>query len=148
MLSRGAVTVAFVLLLAACGADVTGPPEIVEDRATCSHCGMLVSELTRAAAYRATGHETRVFDDIGCLLAALRQETASPITVWLQDADGHGWLAADDAVFVSSPQINTPMHGGVLAYGNGAAAEQAAATYRGRVIRSLPELLTANGDDR
>jgi copper chaperone NosL len=125
-----------------------GPPEIVVDRTTCSHCGMLVSEPVYAAAYQAGDNEPRVFDDIGCMLDAVRRETASPITVWLQDAAGAGWINADQATVVSSARIKTPMHGGMLAYANAVAAEKAAAAHGGRVVRSLQELMTSNGDGR
>jgi copper chaperone NosL len=141
------VFVAFALLVTACSADVTGPPEIVVDQTACSHCGMYVSEPAYAAAYRAHGKEARVFDDIGCLLDALRQETATTIDVWVQDAAGGGWLDAGDAVFLRSPNVRTPMNGGVLAYAGGAAAEKAAAAQRGEVM-SFQELITWKGAAR
>jgi copper chaperone NosL len=131
------VIVAIALLAAACSATAMGPPQIEVD----SHCGMLVSEPVYAAAYQAAGHDPRVFDDIGCMLKALRTETASPITVWLQDAAGGGWINADAAAIVASPRIPTPMNGGLLAYADGAAAEHAAEDHQGRVMRSLQELM-------
>jgi copper chaperone NosL len=137
--------VMFALLAAACSAKASGPPEIVVDRTACSHCGLFVSEPAYAAAYQAAGNEPRVFDDIGCMLKALRRETASPVTVWLQDAAGAGWIDSGTANFVASPRIATPMSGGVLAYADPAAAEQAAAAHGGRVMRSLPELM-ADGE--
>jgi copper chaperone NosL len=138
--------VAFALLAAACGAKASGPPEITVDRTACSHCGMFVSEPVYAAAYQAGGNEPRVFDDIGCMLKAIRTETASPITVWLQDAAGAGWIDAQAATIVASPRIPTPMSGGLLAYADAAAAERAAAAHGGRLLRSLPELTAWNGE--
>ena len=148
MWARHLATLAFALLATACGAKAMGPPEIVVDRTACSHCGMFVSELAYAAAYQVAGHEPRLFDDIGCMLSAIRRETTSPITVWLQDAGGAGWIAADGATRVTSPHLRTPMNGGVLAYANAAAAERAATRHGGRVVRSLQELLTSEGDPR
>ena len=142
------VIVVLALLAASCSARAAGHPEIVVDQTACSHCGMLVSEPAYAAAYHAPGQEPRVFDDIGCMLDAMRQETASPITIWLQDAAGAGWIDADRAVFVTAPGIRTPMNGGVLAYANASAAEHAAARLDGRVMRSLQELMTLNGDPK
>jgi nitrous oxide reductase accessory protein NosL len=142
------VIVAFALLAAACGANVTGPPDILVDRTACSHCGMFVSEPVYAAAYQVPGKEARVFDDIGCMLGALRGESSMPAGVWVQDAAGGGWLAADDATFVASSRIRSPMSGGLLAYADAAAAEKAAATYRGDVRHSLEELIATNGDAR
>ena len=140
------VIVAVALLSTACSATAMGPPEIVVDRTACSHCGMFVSEPVYGAAYQAAGHEPRIFDDIGCLLNAVRRETASPITIWLQDAGGAGWLAAGAATVVASPRVRTPMGGGLLAYADAAAAEKAAAAHGGRVMRSWEELMAWNGE--
>ena len=134
------------LLSNGCSARAGGPPAIVVDRTACSHCSMFVSEPVYAAAYQAGGNEPRVFDDIGCMLDAIRREPASPLTIWLQDAGGRGWIAAAGATVVASPQLRTPMGGGLLAYADAAAADEAAAANGGRVLRSLPELLAWNGD--
>ena len=142
------VIVAFALLATACGAKAMGPPEIVMDRTACSHCGMFVSEPVYAAAFRTHNEEPRAFDDIGCMLQALRTEAASPTNVWVQDAAGGGWLDADDAIFVASPQLRTPMGGGLLAYADEAAAGKAAITLGGEVVRSFRELMERRGDVR
>ena len=134
-------------LLTACGATASGPPDIVVDRTVCSHCGMLVSEPIYAAAYQAGGADARVFDDIGCLLDAIRREPTAPPSVWVQDAGGGGWLAADAAVFVASPGIRTPMNGGVLAYATAAAAH-AAAPQGAALVPSWPALVARTGDVR
>ena len=142
------VIVVFALLTTGCGAKAMGPPEIVVDRTACSHCGMFVSEPAYAAAYQVPGHDPRVFDDIGCLLTAVRREAASPITIWLQDAAGGGWINGDDAFVMKSPHLRTPMQGGMLAYADRAAADKAAATHRGEVLRMLDELKIRTGEDR
>ncbi len=148
MTTLNAAIVAVTLLLAACGATASGPPDIAVDRTVCSHCGMFVSEPIYAAAYQAGGNDARVFDDIGCMVDALHQELASPVNVWVQDAAGGGWLDADAAVYVASGTIRTPMNGGVLAYADAAAAAKAAAAHGGQVVRSWPELMTLKGDLR
>ena len=148
MSTANRVIVAFALLVTACGAKVTGPPEILVDQTACSHCGMLVSEPLYAAAFQAEGAEAQVFDDIGCMLEALTRETAPPTHVWVQDAAGGGWLDADDATFVGSAQLRTPMSGGLLAYAGAAAAEKAAQANAGAVMRSLEEAMTWNGDTK
>ena len=148
MSTFNAVIVAVALLAAACSAKAAGPPEIVVDASACSHCGMLISEPVYAAAYQARRQEPRVFDEIGCMLDAVRSETASPIHIWVQDAAGAGWLDADEAIFVASPRIKTPMNGGVLAYAEAAPAAKAAAAHGGDVVRSFDELKNRKGDAR
>jgi nitrous oxide reductase accessory protein NosL len=139
------VFAALALLAASCSAKAMGPPEIVVDHTACSHCGMLVSELVYAAAYQAADHEPRVFDDIDCMLKAARQETASPITIWLQDAAGAGWIDADEAFVVAAADIRSPMGGGLLAYRDAGAAHKAADARHGRVIGSRQELIDWKG---
>jgi copper chaperone NosL len=134
-----------VVVAAACGASAGGPPEIEMDRTVCSHCGMLISEPLYAAAYRTPGKEARVFDDIGCLRDAARAETG-PLTTWFHDANDRVWIDGTAAVFVASPEIRTPMGGGLIAFRDRAAAERAAATHHGRVIDSLADLLSDKGE--
>jgi copper chaperone NosL len=137
---------AFALLAAACSAKASGPPEILVDRTACSHCGMLISEPVYAAAYQAHEQEPRVFDDIGCMLESLGRHTTSPATVWVQDVSGKGWLPGSEAIFVASPHLRTPMGGGILAYADAAAADEAATAHQGEVVRSFQRLMTRRGD--
>lgn len=140
-----AAIVVLALLATSCAAKAMGPPEIVIDRTSCSHCGMFVSEPVYAAAYQVRDDAPRVFDDIGCMVEALRRETASPVTVWLQDAAGGGWLAAGAAAVVVSPGIRTPMSGGMLAFGDAAAARLAAKN-GGAVVMSFDEVMHRKGE--
>jgi nitrous oxide reductase accessory protein NosL len=130
---------------AACGVKADGPPEIEVDRTACSHCGMLISEPASAAAYQAPGAAPRVFDDIGCLLDAVGREPRSGgIRFWFHDVANGAWIGGDDAVFVSSPNLRTPMGGGLIDYRDLAAARDGAARHRGAVINSLNDLLRSN----
>ena len=135
------LTLAAALLAFGCSAAPSGPPEIVVDRTACDHCGMLISELAYAAAYRADGAEARVFDDIGCLRTAARGETG-PLTFWFHDAGDREWIEGAAATFVASPEIPSPMGGGLLAYRDRADAERAAADRHGRVINSVADLMS------
>lgn len=145
---RFVVIAAFALLSAGCSAKAAGPPDIVVDTTACSHCGMLISEPIYAAAYQADGQPSRVFDDIGCMLDAVRREPAPPAKIWVQDAAGAGWLDAHDASFVASDTIRTPMRGGALAYADAIAAGAAATRLGGDVMRSVEELMEWKGDPR
>jgi hypothetical protein len=80
---------------------------------------MLISEVIYAAAYQVHGAESRVFDDIGCLRAAARNETERDIRFWFHDASTGQWIDGEQATFVTSPSIRTPMGSGTLAYRKG-----------------------------
>ena len=134
------------LAASGCAAHPDGMPEIVVDRSPCSQCGMLISERLYAAAYRVPGAEGRVFDDVGCLVAAARRERAGAARFWFHDGADGGVIDGAAAVFVASPGIKTPMGGGILAYRGEAAASAAASQYRGEVVRSLADLLDRTGE--
>ena len=132
--------IAFAALMSACAANAGGPPEIQVDRSSCSHCTMLISEARYAAAYHLEGKETRIFDDIGCLLDALKKEGNTPSRFWFMDANAARWIDGERAVFVRSEEIRTPMSGGITAYADQGAAERAASKYHGAIVKSLAEL--------
>lgn len=106
---------------------------------------MLISEPAFAAAYRSGGSDARIFDDVGCLLRAVRGE-ANPEAVrfWFHDAAAAVWIDQAEAVFVRSARLRTPMASGLLAYRGPEAAAGAAATYGGEVVGSLAQLLKVN----
>ena len=134
--------VAAAAIGAACGVKADGPPHFEVDRTPCAHCGMLISEPVYAAAYRAARSESRVFDDIGCLLKAAAQEPrADALRFWFHDAATAVWIDGTDAVFVSSRELRTPMGGGLVAFRDLAAAREAATRQQGSVVPSLEELL-------
>lgn len=126
----------------ACGVSAEGPPHIEVDRTPCAQCGMLISEPVFAAAYRVPGFDARAFDDIGCLLASVKREPdPAVIRFWFHDVATGNWISGHDATFVHAVRLHTPMSGHFVAYGDAAVAERAALDHRGRVIRSLSDLL-------
>ena len=129
-----AITFLFVTLtLAGCSAKADGPPAIQVDRTACAHCTMLVSDERYAAAYETAAGESRVFDDIGCLLDAVRHEPQpETLRFWFHDALTSQWIRGEEAVFVKSDRIKTPMGGGIVAYRE---------SQDPQAIRSMRELL-------
>jgi copper chaperone NosL len=144
MTRRVLTGLAFVAALAgaACGARADGPPHIEEDRTACAHCGMLVSERLFAAAYRSRAGEAKVFDDIGCLLNAAKAEPdPASLEFWFHDAATGQWIDGRRAVIVHSASLETPMGGGMVAYGTAEAAAAAVGPHRGRLAGGITDLL-------
>ena len=132
-----------------CAASADGPPEIIVDHTTCAHCGMFVSEPAFAAAYRTVGGEARVFDDIGCLLDAVKKEREPrQARFWFHDLQSAEWIAGEAATFVRTAHLHTPMGGSLMAYRDKRQAEDAVSRYHGQVIGGLPELLAQHGGTR
>jgi copper chaperone NosL len=130
-----------LLVNAGCKGQNEGPPAIEVDRSRCAHCGMLVSEPAYAAAYQVPGAEGRIFDDIRCLLDAVKREQDPGIRFWFHDAASAVWIDGDDAVFVTSSALRTPMGGGLIAFREAAAAQSYAQRHNGQVMGSLATVL-------
>ena len=105
-----------VTAIAACAPAGGGPPEIVIDHTACAYCSMLISEPAYAAAYRVDGTD-KTFDDIGCLIAALRQEPhGEAAELWFRDVHDGSWITPAAApTFIRSASLRTPMAGGIVA---------------------------------
>ena len=112
---------AAVLLMTAC-AD--GPPEPAKIIAgiDCTQCRMVVSDATLAAQLVAPGEDPRFFDDIGCLVAYLKEhEVGASAVAYVADHASGAWILANNAVYSRSEQVTTPMGSHLLAHGDEAA---------------------------
>lgn len=113
------------LTLAACGGGQPRPVPIVYDEDACSHCRMAISQPAFAAELVTPGGHVELFDDLGCLAAWLREHPPSAESgLFVADYEGHDWLAAQDAVYLQSPELPTPMSSGLAAFRDRTAAER------------------------
>lgn len=141
-----------ILLIAvwagACTTRAAGPPVIAIDRSACSRCGMLISEPAHAAAIRLADGNDLLFDDIGCLVAAVRSLPSTGVSYWFHDAVDGNWIEGASPVFLASDSLRTPMGGGILAYRTREAAERFAAKHAGRVVTGFDALIADNGSGK
>ena len=124
-----------VSLLAACaGADLDAPPEILYGADVCDRCNMIISEARFAAAYVTDAGDVRRFDDIGGMFAYDAEHGEDVHAFWVHDYDSAAWLRADEAAFVVSERINSPMAFGIAAFESQAAADSFAAEENGALL--------------
>jgi copper chaperone NosL len=125
------------ILLAACGGNSTEPqpPEIHYNEDVCDACGMLISDARFAAATVEDDGTARKFDDIGDLVAFYAAFHDVKVKAYfVHDYPSEKWLRAEAALFIVSPQIQTPMAHGIAAYADRVAAEAAALKYGVKVM--------------
>jgi hypothetical protein len=97
------------------------PPTVHYGLETCADCGMILNDYhyASAIAFRAPADDrvqTKVFDDIGCLLAWRRNHTKIRVAAtWVKDVKTAVWLDAASAVYVKSDKLSTPMGSGIAA---------------------------------
>lgn len=110
--------------LAACGrpTDPNAPPTIRYGEDVCVACGMIISDPAFASAYRTTSGDVRLFDDLGEMIAYHRQRREAVAVFFVHDYDARVWLRAEDAFYVSSRSLRTPMGFGVVALASEPAA--------------------------
>src|SRR3989338_4658892 len=120
---------------AGCGErDLTKPPKISYGRDFCAQCRMIIEEERFVSvAVTDDGHFLK-FDDIGCLAAHERAQNGSMIRSWVQDASGGGWIERENALFVYSPDLVTPMGYGFVAFASESDAQKFAKEKAGRLI--------------
>lgn len=114
-----AAAVLALTVLAACGGDEVSldPPEIAygED---ISEMGMFVTDPRYTVATLPEGDtDWLLFDDIGELLKYRDTHPDAKFqAIWVNDYHTEDWLNAEDAWFVESPDINSPMGWGISAF--------------------------------
>ena len=133
-----AAAAAAAVAVAACGSPA--PRAIAYDTDECAHCHMTIADSRLAAQLVTRTGKTFVFDDPGCLadfLAADGVEAQAVHSLWVADytAPAERLLRVDDAWFVRSDAIRTPMDNRVAAVASQAAAEQLRARVGGEVVR-------------
>ncbi len=112
------LAVLVLLLLGACQSqvDLSQPPEIRYGEDVCTKCGMIISEARFAAAYYTEQGDARRFDDIGGLFIYNTENQEDVVQFWVHDFDTEEWVEADQAFYVISDQLHTPMGFGVVAF--------------------------------
>ena len=124
------LVLALAVVAGACAtAEAAGPPDIKYGRDICIQCGMIVSEARFAAAYTTPDGEKLAFDDTGDLLLYQRStgDPIDPHEAWVHDYETELWVRGEEAYFVHTDEVTSPMGFGILCFSDeGRAASFAA----------------------
>lgn len=115
------------------------PPTIRYGESTCIDCDMIISDERFASATiikDARGRtDALLFDDVG---DQIRYERENPELVivarWVHDYNTKDWLTAEQAWYLVSPALYTPMASGIASFASHAAAETAQKEHGGDVM--------------
>lgn len=122
--------------LSACGdeANADEPPEITYGETVCDHCHMIIMEERFAAGLTTKDGDKLAFDDIGDMVAVVREQDAAPARVWVHDYNSVEWIDGTKATYVASMHVTTPMGSGAVAFESRDAADAFAAENDGTVM--------------
>lgn len=124
------------IALVACqpAVDLSQPPEILFGEDICDECNMIISEPRFAAAYFTFDGTARRFDDIGGMFIFHAEHDEDVAQFWVHDYKLEKWLAAVNAFYVVSDNLQTPMGHGVVAFEIEDQAQSFAAEVDGMVM--------------
>ena len=151
MTVRWSALVLLVSLVAgACGAAAAdGPPDIQYGRDICVQCNMIISEVGHAAAYRLDDGTEKLFDGVGEMVLHGRElDEFDRAEAWVHDYSTEEWVAADEAFYVPTLAVGTPMGHGIFAFADRTRAEEFASEVGGEVIEWATVLLLPIVDGR
>ena len=134
MFSFGVIVILVVMV--GCQTNSTEPVALAPED-MCSYCRMAISEKRYAAELLDGDGRAFKFDDIGCMgnFVNRNKSEIKAIAYFVMDFDERAWIKADDAYYVRSSEVTTPMSGGIIAFQTQAKAQQAAEKYHGTVQR-------------
>jgi len=123
-------------LPAACQAPQDRPVDIRTDVDMCDYCRMAISEVRYAAELIDPGGMPRKFDEIGCMVRYARTNHPQRDfrATFVMDYESKTWVKGEEAYFVRSESIKTPMNSGIVAFRERSTAESAASRFKGRVL--------------
>ena len=133
-----AVALLLTLAIAACGGDkkVSLDPPSVRYNQDTSEMGMFVVDPRYTAAWLPEEGEWILFDDLGEMLRYRvdRFPDAKPRVIWVNDYLDAKWLKADEAWYVQTKGVNSPMGWGIIAFRNEADAQEFIALNGGELM--------------
>ncbi|HEX9423967.1 MAG TPA: nitrous oxide reductase accessory protein NosL [Pyrinomonadaceae bacterium] len=125
-----------VTVLANCQKQAVAPVALAPED-TCSYCKMAISEKQYAAELIDSEGQTFKFDDIGCMANFIKSKknAAKTIASFVMDFNERQWIKAEDAHYVRSSELSTPMNGGLIAFKTEAKAQEAGGKFHGKLLR-------------
>ena len=116
-------------------------PVAIETTDMCSFCRMSISDKRYAAELIDEAEGVFKFDDIGCMTNFIKQKRSNVPTaaLFVMDFESREWMKAEDAFYVRSAELKTPMSHGLAAFKHKSSAETAVAKYNGTLL-GFPEI--------
>jgi copper chaperone NosL len=134
--ARGLVAAGVSFAAAACGTP--GPRPLAFGAEQCAHCHMTLADPRFAAELVTRTGKAIPFDDVGCLAAFVATgglEADAIRSLWVADfARPDSMLAADQAVFLRSDALRTPMDYRLVALRPGPGADSVRAALGGELV--------------
>ena len=139
MIRKSLLVTIFIFFLLSCSNDSReGPSEIYFGEDICERCKMIISEKNFASQIRLNDGTSAKFDDTGCMIHYIHTHEPKQIeSIYVTDYDSGEWVRADNAHYVWTENISTPMGYGILSFKNSNKAREFETTQDGRYFGDL-----------
>jgi copper chaperone NosL len=123
------------MLLAGCQKGEAEPVSIAPED-MCAYCKMAISEKRYAAQFVDRDGQPFKFDDIGCMINFANDKRSKDeiAAYFVMDFDERQWVRAENAYYITSTELKTPMDGHAAAFKDEAKAREAAARFHGELL--------------
>lgn len=133
-----------LLGFAACKDKIdTGPHIIHYGEDVCERCKMIISDKRFAAQYITESGEAKKFDDIGCMMGALKEKNkdgGGVLAVYVTDYVTGEWIDGGKAFYLKNTELKTPMGYGIAAFGNEESMRASPFYKDGRALGGIDDL--------
>lgn len=124
-MSKLAVLLVVLGVLAACGQEEYAPRAINEETDICVICNMAVKDDQYATQIVTTDGQSLLFDDIGCMNEWKTENGTETIGAeYVRDFHNKQWIKYDKAYYVYDASYKTPMAYGVVSFEEESDAER------------------------
>jgi copper chaperone NosL len=149
---QSAIRIWAVALVVAVSACTIEPQPIHLGSEECSHCRMIITDRQFAAQALNTKGRAFNFDAIECMAEWVQAGETVPAaelhSLWVMDfADSESWVAVEDAVFLRSDEVRSPMGMGLSAHASSGSAQRYQAELGGELL-SWAQVLELVGQHR
>jgi copper chaperone NosL len=131
----GALFICLLIGLCSCQSTAELKPSDITSTDTCTFCKMTIDQVQYAAEFITKDGFTRKFDDIGCMIKHSDKVKKTNIAAYyVMDYANKQWVKGEEAQFVQSEKIETPMNSGIIAFKDKSTADNVASQYGGKVV--------------
>ncbi len=131
---KNIIYIFLLLLLFSCGTKEVEPIKLATDG--CSFCKMKIVDGKFGAELITSKGRVYKFDDMHCMISYHQENTTTKVqSFYIHDFNQNNVLvAAENAFYIKGGEINSPMHGNIIAVSTKVAAEELAKKFKATPI--------------
>ena len=132
---RTFLSITALIFMAACS---TKPVPLVAGKDECASCAMSITDLKYGAELITEKGKVYKFDDMLCLMNYITGElkaTEKIKTLLISDYNTQQLIEVENAIYLNSETLHTPMNGQVAAFANQTEAEKVNLEFPGKLIK-------------